>query len=1035
MKTSEFLKTIWDLPGYYIIGVHLVNGNWLWFTVNPEGAEKLLERYKETADIYYGVNPRAKEVKGKGSDSDIVQANVFFADLDFKEKKDCKPGIYKDDPETYELEVCYEENGKTIYVYRPPLQEVLSKLEKAGLTPVTFVVDSGNGYQILWKNKYPLSAEEWKKLQEELIKALQKAGLPVDPQVKDLSRVLRLPGSINHRNGREAKIIYTGEIVVVLPEKYEKIVQAVLPCFQKAEDRRFELVGHLSGFLVRRGIPLRDAEAIVEELYRRAGIPKPEHVKDVKYTYKDFESGGKVTGFPELQALCEELGSPINTRLLGLEEDEKKKKKKGKEEEEEPTIKEEKHIQSFDTLRIYHDFKHDKAYVSTYKAVRKKIKIKKIEFWANVVEIDKVYVNENGNIHALTADEYAKLEEEYLKIKNLRINLDENPNEFIELNLPTEIKEDVRISEVFRKVLDFIKQRVTFRWEEDYVAVAVWVLGAYFFRVFTAFPYLAPLKAGYNSGGTELLWALSKIMPRPKIFNDPTPAAIYTSAELKDVSQLFDEFRDNVSKEKIEEVKNILRVGYRNTGTVQRVEMVKGGGREVKDFNAYSPKVIIDQSLVTSEYDIASRCLFVWLVRDPKRRADISTERPTELINELYSVFLKYAPQINILYKNMELELTGRYEQLFRPLITIAKAIDAEDESLHVTDQLLIALRRSIEFSESIAVEGDPQKKVINLVIEYIRDSIGEYIEGRISTIPKPWHISEEGELYIFLNDLRRKVREYAVEIFQRDISYRYDEQGKMAVGEREWERIDQETAEILKDRKFIALLKKFFPENVREHRWKNAFFLKLEDYSKIISLNFSGSPSRANFSGVYTPQNTLNTPHSNTSQVGKQNSNPSKTPGYTPQTGSDSGSEIKIQENVNEKENSKSNAELSYNSSLRFSNNNSEPELTNLARFRLNSGSEIKSLSQNYSKEGVDKNKLAPGLTAKEQQIYGLLKKLSEEPAGIKELSELSKEELKLLPDLREKELVNSNMQFVWLTFEGYIYLKELEKKLKGGS
>nr|WP_012289543.1 hypothetical protein [Sulfolobus islandicus]ABV26262.1 putative replication protein RepA [Sulfolobus islandicus] len=1018
MRTAEFLKAIWDLSGYYVIGVHLLNGGWQWFVANPEGAEKILDKYKETADIYYGVNPRANEPKsGKGSDSDISQANTFFADLDFKEKKDCKPGIYKDDPETFELELCYEEGEKTVYVHRPPLQELLRKLEEVKLTPVTFIIDSGNGYQILWKNKYPVEAEEWKKREEELIRTLQKAGLPADPQVKDISRVLRLPGSINHRNGREAKIIYVGEIVAVLPEKYERIINAVLPCFTKAEDKRFELVGHLSGFLVRRGIPLHDAEAIVEELYNRAGISPPEHGKDVKYTYKDYETGGNVTGFPELQALCEELGSPINTKLLG---ESGKTKKQGKEEE--PSVREERPIQSFDTLRIYHDFQHGKAYVSTYKAVREKREMKGIQYWANVVKIDKTYINEDGNIHVLTEEERDKLKEEYLEIEYLVVE----PNEFPELNLPTEIKEDVKISEVYKKVLEFIKQRVTFRYEEDYVAVVVWMIDSYFYRVFTAFPYLAPLKAGYNSGGSQLLWALSKIMPRPKIFIDPTPASIYTSVEQKDVTQLFDEFRDNVNKERIEEIKNILRAGYMSNGTVQRVEMTKHG-RVVRDFNAYSPKVIIDQSLITSEYDIASRCLFIWLIRDPRRRADVSDERPIDLINELYSVFLKYAPQVNFLYKNMETEFTGRYDQLFRPLLVIARLIDAEDESLHVHDQLLIALNRSISFSESIAMEGDPQKKVIQYVIEYIKNSIGEFVEGRISTVPKPWHVYSEGEgeVYIFLSDLRKEIMEYAVEVYQKDISYRGDQRGGEPLTVREWEKADPEITEMLRDRKFTALLKKFFPENIKEHRWKNIFVLKFDDYSKIISPNFSGSPSGANSGGVYTPGLRDNTLSQRGEQKYESLKSPVKNSDIPPNSGSNSGSVINIQNKGSEKENSKSDAELSFNSSLRFSNKNTEPGLINPAQSRLNPGSEIKSQSQDYYEKGSEKNKSALGMTAKEQKIYDFLKKLSKHKYSAMPLKKLTKEELKLLPELREKELVNFDDRNVWLTFEGYIYLK----------
>jgi hypothetical protein len=110
----------------------------------------------------------------------------------------------------------------------------------------------------------------------------------------------------------------------------------------------------------------------------------------------------------------------------------------------------------------------------------------------------------------------------------------------------------------------------------------------------------------------------------------------------------------------------------------------------------------------------------------------------------------------------------------------------------------------------------------------------------------------------------------------------------------------------------------------------------------------------------------------------------------------------------------------------LQFTNKNSEPELTNSAQSRLDSGSEIKSMSRNYSKSGSDKNSTAQDMTARQQQIFEFLKKLSEKVGAVMRLDKLSKDELKLLPELREKGYVNFDDKHVWLTLEGYVYLDE---------
>ncbi|QXJ27815.1 Primase (primpol) - superfamily 3 helicase [Saccharolobus shibatae B12] len=1013
MKTAEFLKQLWDVPGYYVIGVQLNSGKWQWFTTTPEGAEKILERYRETANVYYGVNPRAEDPKGKkGSDADIKEANVLFADFDFKERKDCKPGIYKEDPNTGELELCYDENGKTVYVHRPPYEELLKDLEERGISKPNFIVDSGNGYHFLWKLEKPYGVQKWKEIEAELIDRLKDLG--VDPQAKDPSRVLRLPGSINHRSGRECRVLYISSgRVRVTESKYEDIIQDVLPCFKKAEDRRFEFVGHFSGYLARRGVPQEDAEKIVEELYDRAGIP-PEHVKDVKYTYKDYSKGGHVTGLPELQKLCEELGAHINLKLLG------KKKKDPEGADTEPG--KEQLITSFDTLRIYHDFQHGKAYVSTYKAIREMVKRKvgktEIEVPEKVVKIDKTFVNEGGKIKVLTEEDLESLNDEYLHVENLHVKVEMYPK----LNLPTEIIEDVKISDVYKEVLEFVRQRVDTLRLEDQVTITVWTIATYFAPVFKFFPYLAPMKLGYNSGGSQLLETLSYIVPRPAMISSPTPASVYRMQDDFQPTMLIDELRNNINKDTFNALYDILVAGYKRGVQIPRV----GKDQDVMYFEPFGPKAIIDQSLITAQYDIASRCLFIRLIRNTNRISSYTIEKPQDLINKLHSVFLIYSPTVYSLYYNINSGYTGRYDQVYRPLITIARLIDKEDESLRVEEQLKIVLNDSMEFSESLAIEGDPQKKVYSLVVEYIKGSLSlrNFFEGKSTEVHEPWHKKEEGdEVYIFLSDLRKKITEYAVEMYQKDISYRYDEGGKSAVSEREWEKVDPQLAEFLNNSKFIEILQKFFPDKtVRRHRDRYALFLNSESYSKIISLNFSESPSRV----AVENKEGGKTRDSYNSQSSDKNTNPSNLTPLRSPGDSYSDSEIKIQNKGSEKENTKPRVELKEQMTLQNSNKNSESETTTPTHPRLDSDSQKKSLSRNYSKEGVEKNSATQGLTAKQQKILDLLKKLRKRVGGVMPLAELSKEELKLLPELKEIGYINFNNINVWLTVEGLIDVEE---------
>jgi hypothetical protein len=803
-------------------------------------------------------------------------------------------------------------------------------------------------------------------------------------------------------------------------EQIRGVVKALEPAYKQGH--RHNIILYLTGWLYLKGVSYESAEKLVQAICEHY---QDEECNDRLYTLRDTYGIGKTPreekvkiegkGLKTKNGLLDEMtkaGLSVDQATAVIAELDKLLTTQHKGD----SSATERPIESFDTLMLFHDFKHGKAYVSTYKAVlvkvEKKEKKRTVTEEIPVVRIDKTYVNDGNGIKTVSLEE---LKTEYLEIRDLVVNVKEYP----ELNLPTAIY-DVKISEVFREVLDFVKQRLDTAREEDQVAIVVWAIASYFIPIFKFFPYLAPLKMGYNSGGSQLLEVLKRITPRPVSISNPTPASIYWMQDMFKPTMLIDELRNNINKDTFNALYDILVAGYMKGVKIPRV--LKGGD-EVELFEPYGAKAVIDQSLITSQYDIASRCLFVRLLRNPHRVSDYTDSVNKELINKLYSVFLIYAPNAYSLYYNMvDSGYTGRYDQIFRPLITIARLIDQEDPSLRVEERLKVVLDDSKAFAEALLLEGDPQKKVAKLVIEYITDSLSDYMEGKTQVLPKPWHIFDEGEgeeVYIFVSDLRKKVTEYAMSLHQKDIAYRYDEGGRYAVSEREWEKVEPEIAEVLNGRQFIAILKKFFPNNVREHRKSPVFVISKDTWNK---LNLEQPPTRAE-TEKNTPGLTRQTPMS---QSTEKNSNTSKTPQFPPEFRSDCHSEIKIQNKGIEKENSKSHLELNESQPLQFTNKNTEWQLTDSAQFPLDCHSEIKLLSGNYSNSPLGKNSSAQDMTARQQQIYEFLKKLSEKVGAVMRLDKLSKDELKLLPELREKGYVNFDNKHVWLTLEGYVYLDE---------
>ena len=128
-------------------------------------------------DVYFGVAPR---VRKSGSSEDAVERRALWLDVDAKAFS----------------------GGK---------DEALRTLRDFGdLTPA-IAVDSGHGYHGYWLLTEPVPAGEAQVLME----ALRWAVHPRLDKVHDASRVLRVPGTLNHKNGQKLPV----EVVHWEPER------------------------------------------------------------------------------------------------------------------------------------------------------------------------------------------------------------------------------------------------------------------------------------------------------------------------------------------------------------------------------------------------------------------------------------------------------------------------------------------------------------------------------------------------------------------------------------------------------------------------------------------------------------------------------------------------------------------------------------------------------------------------------------------------------------------------------------------------
>jgi len=169
--------------------------------------EKLLAGLaSEGWHAYFQVLPLSRlPEKGRGSEKDVAVGRWLWADFDFKavvekpEFEGCREG------EDHGLECYYREGDKWVHVKRPKLGDILGRVEElTGLRP-SIVVDSGNGYHLYFRLSYEVDAKKLKQLETALLEVLKPLG--ADAKSRDLARILRLPGTINPRNGRPVRVI------------------------------------------------------------------------------------------------------------------------------------------------------------------------------------------------------------------------------------------------------------------------------------------------------------------------------------------------------------------------------------------------------------------------------------------------------------------------------------------------------------------------------------------------------------------------------------------------------------------------------------------------------------------------------------------------------------------------------------------------------------------------------------------------------------------------------------------------------------
>jgi Protein of unknown function (DUF3631) len=130
--------------------------------------------------------------------------------------------------------------------------------------------------------------------------------------------------------------------------------------------------------------------------------------------------------------------------------------------------------------------------------------------------------------------------------------------------------------------------------QDEYDAIAVWVLHCHAFLAFNRTPYLSVSSPSPECGKTQLLEVTELVVPNPWLTMSVTNAVLARKIDISHPVLMLDEI-DNVlagDKELLAAIKATINSGYKRSGSRSILEPIKGGGWVCKELSTFCPKVL-----------------------------------------------------------------------------------------------------------------------------------------------------------------------------------------------------------------------------------------------------------------------------------------------------------------------------------------------------------------------------------------------------------------------------------------------------------
>ncbi|MEM2917769.1 MAG: hypothetical protein QXN63_05400 [Candidatus Bathyarchaeia archaeon] len=251
----------------------------------------------------------------------------------------------------------------------------------------------------------------------------------------------------------------------------------------------------------------------------------------------------------------------------------------------------------------------------------------------------------------------------------------------------------VNPAEVFNIVKIAWQKYLEFGNSDIYDLISLWTIGTYFFHLFNTYPYLyiGGLK---QTGKTKSLTVASLLCFNAIFTNNISTASLYRLTQSGRCTLLLDESEKLASKERAEELRNLLLTGYKKGAVVYRTEKKRSERLVPEAFEVYTPKIVCNIEGI--EQVLEERCIPIIMKRG-KDKAIINAEPNSadpvwqQIRSHLYMLYLQCFSELSAcseLSESEEVNISARDLELWKPILCLAAFFDKYNAQFNLLDKM-----------------------------------------------------------------------------------------------------------------------------------------------------------------------------------------------------------------------------------------------------------------------------------------------------------------------------------------------------------